>query len=287
MIATTLLQNSAVSVTDFRCYAGPTDRPFVELHGSFSVSYARRGSFGYQARGKSFDLVAGAILIGYPGVEYLCTHDHGCGDECLSFSLSPSLVDILGIDREFWRIGAMPPISELVVLGELAQAAAEGRSAIGLDEIGIVLATRGAELASGRKQRTFVATARDRRRAVETALWIDANSHDAIDLGGAAAIAGLSAFHFLRLFRRVLGVTPHQYLIRSRLRRAARLLADSRQSITDIAFDVGFGDLSNFVRSFHRAAGISPRAFRHAAKGNRKLREERLSQDRSSPGLTR
>ena len=66
-------------------------------------------------------------------------------------------------------------------------------------------------------------------------------------------------------------MTPHQYLVRSRLRHAARLLADGARSITDVAFNVGFGDLSNFVRTFHRAAGVSPRSFRQAAKGDREL----------------
>jgi AraC family transcriptional regulator len=61
------------------------------------------------------------------------------------------------------------------------------------------------------------------------------------------------------------------------LRRAARLLADNSLAITDIAFDVGFGDLSNFVRTFHRAAGVSPRRFRQAAKGDRKILQERLA----------
>ena len=74
----------------------------------------------------------------------------------------------------------------------------------------------------------------------------------------------------------MLGVTPHQYLVRSRLRRAARLLAEEDRSITDIALDVGFADLSNFVRTFHRAAGVSPRAFRRAARGDRKILQERL-----------
>src|SRR5262249_19578327 len=78
--------------------------------------------------------------------------------------------------------------------------------------------------------------------------------------------AGLSQFHFLRLFANALGVTPHQYLVRSRLRHAARLLADSDRAITDVALDVGFGDLSNFVRTFHRAAGASPRRFRRLAQ---------------------
>src|SRR5205823_5103746 len=94
-----------------------------------------------------------------------------------------------------------------------------------------------------------------------------------------AAEFGLSPFHFLRLFAKVLGVTPHQYLVRSRLRRAACLLADDTRSITEIALDVGFGDLSNFVRTFHRAAAMSPRSFRRAAKGDRRT-------GRSSPICT-
>ena|SRR5437870_6010685 len=81
----------------------------------------------------------------------------------------------------------------------------------------------------------------------------------------------------IALFSRVLGVTPHQYLVRSRLRHAARLLADDARSITDVAFDVGFGDLSNFARTFHRAAGVSPRVFRQASKGARKLLQDRLA----------
>ena len=85
----------------------------------------------------------------------------------------------------------------------------------------------------------------------------------------------MSPFHFLRLFAKVVGVTPHQYLVRSRLRHAARLLADEDKAITDIAFDVGFADLSNFVRTFHRAAGVSPRDFRKAARGDRKIFQDR------------
>ena len=241
----------------------------------------RKGSFGLHCRGKFSELVAGSVLIGHPGDEYTCTHEHVCGDECLSFFLAPELVEAIGDSGAPWQIGSAPPLPELVVLGELAQAAADGSSDIGLDEIGQVLASRFVEVVSGKPRKAGPDAARDRRRAVETALWIDAHSHQAITLDDAAAQAGISPFHFLRLFSEVLGVTPHQYLVRSRLRHAARRLADDDSPVTDIAYDVGFADLSNFVRTFHRAAGASPLRFRQASraisKGDRKIFQERLA----------
>ncbi|TMJ47660.1 MAG: helix-turn-helix transcriptional regulator [Alphaproteobacteria bacterium] len=277
MSATTLLQRPSIAVSDFRCSAAPGDRPFTEWHHCHSVSYVRKGSFGCHSRGRFFELVAGSVLVGHPGDEYVCTHDHACGDECLSFFLAPDLVETIGARPGLWQVGAMPPLPELMVLGELAQAAAEGKSDVGLDEIGQIFANRFVEVVSDRSPKRAPATSRDRRRAVETALWIDAHSQNEIDLEHAAGQAGVSPFHFLRLFSSVLGVTPHQYLVRSRLRHAARRLADEERSITDIAYDVGFGDLSNFVRTFHRAAGVSPRKFRQASRGMRKIFQERLA----------
>lgn len=275
MLATTLWQNESMSAIDFRCDAGPGHTPFVELHGSYSVSYVRKGSFGYRVRGGSFELVAGSILVGHPGDEYVCTHEHACGDECLSFHLASALVAAIDGRPAIWRSGCVPPLPELMVLGELAQASAEGRSDIGLDEVGLLLVSRFVELVSGRRRKPPKTSARDRRRAVEAALWIDTHAHRPIDLERAAAEVELSPFHFLRLFANSLGVTPHQYLVRSRLRRAARLLADDGRPITEIALDVGFRDLSNFVRTFHRAAGVSPRSFRRAARGDRKILQDR------------
>jgi AraC-like DNA-binding protein len=277
MTGTILLDRPSVTVSDFRCTAVPGDPPFAERYHCHSVSYVRKGSFGCHSRGRVFELVAGSVLVGHPGDEYVCTHDHVCGDECLSFFLDPELVEAIGARPEIWQVGAMPPLPELMVLGELAQAAADGKSDVGLEEIGQIFASRFVDLVSGRSPKAARTTSRDRRRAVETALWIDAHSEREIDLEGAAGQAGISPFHFLRLFSGVLGVTPHQYLVRSRLRHAARLLVDEERSITDIAYDVGFGDLSNFVRTFHRAAGVPPLKFRQASRGKRKIFQERLA----------
>src|ERR1700754_699139 len=122
MSSTTLLQRPSVTVSDFRCSAVPGEKPFVEQHRCHSISFVRKGSFGYRSRGRSHDLIAGSFLIGAPGTEFLCRHDHICGDECLSFFLSPELVDAIGGDSAAWEVGATPPLAELMVLGELAQA---------------------------------------------------------------------------------------------------------------------------------------------------------------------
>ncbi len=279
MAATTLLRRAQIAVADYRCTARRGERPFVERHESHSLSYVRKGSFGYRVRGEAFEMVAGSILVGHPGDEYLCTHDHDGGDECLSFFLSPELVESVGGPAALWKVGRVPPVPQLMVLGEMGQAAAQGGNEVGLDEVGIWLASRFVALVTGRRAAGGEPGARDRGRAVRAALWLDAHSDQPVQLEAAAREVGLSPFHFLRLFSRVLGVTPHQYLVRSRLRRAARLLAepDAAPSITEVAYQVGFGDLSNFVRTFHRVAGVSPRRFRQAARGERALLQRRLA----------
>lgn len=285
MVVTSLLEAAPISVFDYRCTAGPSDKPFVEGHQAHSISYVRSGSFCYRTKGGSFELVAGSVLVGRPGDEYTCMHDHTIGDECLCFRLSPELVDSIDERSKSWRSAAFPPLAELIVLGELAQAAVEGRSDIPLHEVGMLFAGRFVDVSSASKHTTERLQPADRRRAVDAALWLSAHSQEALSLDDIAREAGLSPFHFLRLFARVLGVTPHQFLIRSRLRNAARLLTDHSRSITDVAFDAGFGDLSNFIRLFQRAAGMSPSRFRKSAHGDRTISEERLR--RALPSVVR
>ena len=126
MLVTNEVQTDAIRIASYRCDAGPDAQPFTEMHEGYSVSYVRKGSFGYRTRGNAYELVAGSVLVGCPGDEYVCTHDHHvCGDECLAFHLSPGFVDLIGGDGKTWRAGGVPPLAELVVIGELAQAAAD------------------------------------------------------------------------------------------------------------------------------------------------------------------
>jgi AraC-like DNA-binding protein len=271
------LHQGPVSVTEFICAGDDTTAPALEQHRRWSLSYVRRGSFSCHCRGRLFQLVPGAFMVGRPGDEYTCAHRHDDGgDECLAFFFAPEVVDEVAWRRPHWQSGAAPPLAELASLGELAQAALRQDHDVAIDELGLLLAGRYVGLMAGDAPGPVKTTAADHRRAVQAALWIDAHSDDPLSLAQMAQAAGLSAFHYLRGFAAVLGVTPHQYLVRSRLRKAAQRLADQDQAVTDVALDVGFADLSNFVRSFRRAAGVSPTAFRRAARGDRKILQARL-----------
>jgi len=68
VLVTTEAKTDAISVSSYRCDAGPEARPFTELHEGYSVSYVRKGSFGYRTRGHAYELVTGSVLgSGAPG----------------------------------------------------------------------------------------------------------------------------------------------------------------------------------------------------------------------------
>lgn len=268
-----------VSAAAYTCSSGPDERPFVEQHESWSVSYVQAGSFGCRCRGRSFELVPGSVLLGRPGDEYKCTHEHHRGgDECLAFFIDEAMVDDIGGGRRRWESGALPPIAEVIVWGELARSAAWRHQGPRIDEIGAAFVTKVVGIIAGQRLPPLRQRPAERRRAIESARWIEAHSTQEVDLQALAQRAGLSVYHYLRLFSSVIDVTPHQYLLRCRLRHAAQLLADEDRSVTDIALDVGYADLSNFVRSFSRAAGVSPRAYRRASRGDRKILQVRLEE---------
>lgn len=80
---------------------------------------------------------------------------------------------------------------------------------------------------------------------------------DAPDLACLAYVAELSPHHFLRVFRRTFGETPHEYLTRLRIDRAKGALRRGR-SVTDVCLDVGFSSLGSFSSLFKRQVGVAP-----------------------------
>ncbi|WP_344875787.1 AraC family transcriptional regulator [Allokutzneria multivorans] len=86
-----------------------------------------------------------------------------------------------------------------------------------------------------------------------------------LDIPALAAIAHVSEAHFIRTFRATFGETPHRYLQRRRVERSMFLLRSTELSVTEICFQVGFGSLGTFSRTFRDIVGESPSA--HRARG--------------------
>lgn len=100
------------------------------------------------------------------------------------------------------------------------------------------------------------------RRTTE---YIQANLGQNIPLAKLAAVAGISPFHFARLFKQTTGCAPHQYLIRCRVERARQLLLDRPGNAVEVALEVGFCDQSHLTTHFRRAFGVAPREFQKSA----------------------
>lgn len=96
--------------------------------------------------------------------------------------------------------------------------------------------------------------------------FIESNLSAALCLEDLAAHACLSPFHFARLFRHTLGVTPHQYVTERRLQSAKEQLSHGRLSQLEIALDAGFGTQANFIRVFRKSTGLTPGQYRKLAR---------------------
>jgi len=91
---------------------------------------------------------------------------------------------------------------------------------------------------------------------------IDANYAQDLSLSELAGVAGVSTFHFAREFKRAVGTTPHQYLMRIRVERAKELLSGSEMPLADVGFQAGFSHQSHFTRLFRKVTGTTPHSYR-------------------------
>lgn len=89
--------------------------------------------------------------------------------------------------------------------------------------------------------------------------YINDHLHQDVKLIELAALAQMSPYHFLRLFKQSMGVTPHQYILQRRIEKAKCLLQRGELSIAEVAASVGFCDQSHFTRYFKRIVGVTPK----------------------------
>ena len=253
------------------CTSGPQDRPFEERHDGVSIAIVLAGSFQYRSSATQELMTPGSLLLGNPGQCYECGHEHGAGDRCLSFYYAPDYFEDLSAStglrgsKPSFRMLRLPAGRELSPVVARACAALQNPAGSAIEiweELSLRLASQTVCLTAGLSGDAGASPPSAVARVTRVLRSIERYSHTNLGLGALAREARLSRYHFLRTFQRLTGLTPHQYLLRWRLREAATRLAAEPAKVLEIALDCGFGDVSNFNRAFRAEFGVSPRAYR-------------------------
>lgn len=280
------------------CTSGPQDGSFEEQHSDFAIALVTAGSFQYKGAtgrpGQMCELMTpGSLLFGRAGQGFECKHEHGTGDRCLSFGFAPEYLERIAadagianrkLDFGFLRLPPLRVLSPMVGRACVALTAPAQANAT-WEELGLELAVAMLRLMDGRSAESREFPPSTLARVTRVLRAIERHPDAGHTLQSLAREARLSPYHFLRAFRQVTGVTPHQYLLRARLREAVVRLADERARVLDIALDCGFGDVSNFNRAFRAEFRVSPRAFRRNRSASSEPSGQRLLSSPGIPGL--
>jgi AraC-like DNA-binding protein len=269
-------QGEGWAVEDVLCTYRPSDASFEERHEQYRVALVGAGNFRCRGpRGREL-LTPGSLLLGNARECFECGHEHGAGDRCLAFAYAPEAFERLARDsghRHQLRLGAIrvPPIRALAPL--VADATAAWALQPAHVEAGVweELSWRFA-IAAVRFAAEPTAAPRsppNAERGIARALrLIERDPGAPLQLDALAREAALSRYHFVRTFARVTGLTPHRYVMRARLRKAAVRLATTQARVIDVALDSGFRDISNFHHAYRAEFGATPLA--HQARLRRR-----------------
>ncbi len=258
-------------IADVICTSGPRERSFEEQHSSACIAAVTEGTFQYRGTQGTAVLAPGALLLGNHRHCFVCGHEHSAGDRCVSFHFTPEFIEsvaasVPGVRRFDFTVPSLPPVPELLPIIAAAEVARHDADNTELEELALRVAGTVLMLLAGARNRGQTLRPRDERRIAAALRQIEMQAHRPLSLIELARTAAMSPYHFLRTFRGVVGTTPHQFILHTRIRRAAVRLRRTRDSISAIAFDAGFNDLSTFNRYFRRIMMQSPGAYRGQAR---------------------
>lgn len=255
----TLAATPAVVLERFDHAPGVVHRdPDRERASGHAVSVVESGTFRVRARRAWRTVTDGEIFVTRPGLEFSCLHDVDHPDDvCLSVSFAPQAIESLrGQGQRPSRALVHGASNRRAYLARALRECRAGDDARLEALAGALHWTLGAAAPRGPLFRA------DRlawyaRRVDDAVAQIDAQYAEPLSLTTLARTAGMSTFHFARVFAELRGLPPHRYLSSVRLEAAARWLRDGA-SVTDTCFAVGFGSLSHFVTSYRRRFGERP-----------------------------
>ena len=229
----------------------------------FQINIVERGAFRLGHKGQEWLLGTGCVFLSRPNEVYRYAHLEDVEpDSCLSVTLSRSFSR--EVSERLLCLALVPHISNRLRFLQLELASiVQHDIPLGLETLACEFVEAAAEASTGDRhlyrpnQLNWYA-----ERIHAARQRIDANPADQHSLSQLSSLVAMSPFLFARVFRELIGVPPHRYLIQIRLARA-RTLLESGMSVTDTCYAAGFNNLSHFIRTFRRHFGLVPSAMKH------------------------
>jgi AraC-like DNA-binding protein len=259
-------------VYDVLCTFGPQDRPFEEKAPCVFITLVVAGSFYCRSAAGCSLLTPGSLMLGHANQCFERRLEPATGVRCLSFRYAPGYFERLAADtgararRPAIGVLHLPPSRSLSPLVAQAYAGLTASLGVPWEELSVQVAAESVRVVETLPFNWGSVLPGAAARVATAVRFIERYLVTRLTLGDLAREAGLSRFHFLRTFQRLIGVTPHRYILRARLREAAMRLEAESTGILNIALDCGFSDLSNFSRAFRAEFGVSPRVYRGVTK---------------------
>jgi AraC family transcriptional regulator len=249
------------SIADLSCLPA-VQRHAEGIYTETGVALVLSGTFEHLSDNRSCIAVPGSLVFANKRAEFSCRHRGLERNRRIVMFFSEQLLEPLAADLRLdaprFHAGLAPP-SRLTtrIAGLLLKTA---RRAVDSDEAAVAIAH--ICLAASGRFSSDKATDLDTRRVLEVVRYINAHFAEPCSLDALAAVASMNRFRFAKRFRAVTGETANQYVINRRLSAAATLLASTRAPIAEIAFEVGFNDLSYFDACFRSVFGCAPSIWR-------------------------
>lgn len=252
--------------------------PDREIGQHWSIAFVQSGCFAVEVDGQEHRLGAGSVLLEQPGVPFTCRHGEECPDDvCLSIGFEAEAVT--QVEHAWARSGwaaRVRPTPRLALVQQRLLDAAHHADSFELERWGLAALTAlQVDARDDRARGPYAPRQGDVDAVVATCRAIEADPTANLSIAVRARAVGISSTVLTHTFRRYLGLSPHQYVIRWRVVRSTSLL-DAGHSVSDSCYRAGFENLSHYCRTFHRALGMRASAWRTLPLSERRRKVQDL-----------
>ncbi|MHA4811389.1 helix-turn-helix domain-containing protein [Flavitalea flava] len=271
-----LYTSSQMQIRDFVCQCRECGFSREEYREKFSICYTRKGSFLFNVFNDDLHCYTGKFLLNKPRFTHRVKHYHQQPDECTIIYFGSDLFLQLQSQHKKWLNNFFSdPDTHSVLVDATPKTEYLHQRLFGCLTFGntatLLIESLVMDLLTCLLEENATGTSSpisDRQKSLylpgieEAKIYLQQHLDEDISLEHAAIQARMSMYHFNRVFRRIVQLSPHQYLLELRVQHAQQLLKETKENIASIAYLCGFKSPQHFSHAFKAKTGLSPIQFR-------------------------